>query len=137
MKDTYKLKDGIIVFIYFMIYTPSIIVILIPYEFASLWWSIIVILSFILGVVFCALKKQLLNKKMLDSRHNLKIFKINFIFYNITLFFISVFIFIPLLLLESNQLSFANSLALLTAIIVSFKLFRIETAKNNKEKMTL
>lgn len=137
MKDTYKLKDGIIVLIYFMIYTPSIIVILIPYEFASLWWSIIVILSFMLGVVFCALKKQLLNKKMLDSRHNLKIFKINFIFYNITSFFISVFIFIPLLLLERNQLSLANSLALLTAIIVSFKLFRIETAKNNKEKTTL
>ncbi len=137
MKDTYKLKDGITVFIYFMIYTPSVIAILIPYEFVSLWWNIIVILSFMLGVLFCAFKKQLLNENMLGARHNMKIFKINFLFYNITLFFISIFIFIPLLLLERNQLSLANSLALLTAIIVSFKLFRIEAAKNNKEKTTL
>jgi len=117
-----------------MAYIPAVIAIFLPYTFAPLWWSIIVILSFAFGVFFCAFKNQLINGKTWGLRHSLKVFKKKFLFHNITLFFLSVFIFLPLLLLEKNQLSNTNSLALITAIIISFKLFRIEIEDNKAEK---
>jgi len=118
----------------FIAFIPAVLVIVLPYEFAPLWWSIIVTLSFIFGVWFCAFHNQLMKEKEGNLRHSLKVFKKTFFFYNITLFFLTVFMFLPLLLLERNQLSFANSLALITAIIISLKLFRIEIVNNKAQK---
>jgi hypothetical protein len=102
---------------------PSIMVFILPKDFSTWWWNIIVVITFLSGLLFCAfvdsnwIKNQIYISKF-------KLFKKKIEIYNLGSL---IFAPIPILFLFESKhlLSNANTLILLTLLIIMFKIFKI------------
>ncbi len=112
-------------FMVFLVITllPSLIVPLLPRDFSTWWWNIIVIIAFLSGILFCAF----FDSAVLGNQTNPAKFK----FFNkkIEIDFLAPIILTPvffIFLIETkNVLSSANFIAMLMLLIITFKMFKI------------
>jgi hypothetical protein len=106
-------------------YVPVVFVFLLPRSYNSLWWNIFVIISFVSCVLFCAFGNAYLLKAQKHFTSKVKLFNRIIIFYLLGAFLITP-VFMLFLIETKNVLSNANTIAIITAIIISFKIFRID-----------
>lgn len=123
-------KDNFFMILQILSSYPTVAVILLPRDFNPVWWNILVIISFISCVVFCAFGNSFIlraQKKSINAK--LKFFNKTILFYNLAAL-LGPSIPIALLITEKNALSTANTIALLTTTILLFRIFRIEIVEN-------
>jgi hypothetical protein len=99
----------------------------------DVWWLVLTITAFLSCILFCSFYDQSLDYWKRNIKVSLRIFKIVFIFQNWLTMFISIFIFIPMLIIEIRELEIGAILGSLAIIIVSLKAFRIVVLKNIKK----
>lgn len=109
---------------------PAVAVMFLPRDFNPVWWGILVVISFVCCVSFCAFGNSfILRTQKKPFTQKLNLFNKTILFYNLGALFGSA-IPIVLLITEKNDLSIANTLALLSIIIIFFRIFRIEIIEN-------
>lgn len=111
-----------------IVFLPAICIIFIPYNYSSWWWIIIISISFLSGIIF-----SIFDNKTFFQKENItfifNILKKTIYVYNLaTINLLAIFLLI--LIGEKDKLSIANTIALLSAIIVSIRVIRIDVKDN-------
>lgn len=109
-------------------FLPALCVMFMPYNYSSWWWIIIISISFLSGIIFSIFdNKTFFQKENITFTFN--ILKKTIYVYNLASISILAIFFI-LILGEKDRLSIANTIALLSAIIVSIRIIRIDVKDN-------
>lgn len=124
-------KDNFFMIIQILCVYPIVAVFFLPRDFNPVWWNILVVISFISCVVFCAFGNSFILKAQKKSfTPKLNLFNKTILFYNLPILILAS-ILILLLIEEKSVLSAANTLALLSGMIWCFRIFRIDILKNS------
>jgi len=107
---------------------PFVMIFILPRDFNAWWWNLFVLIAFLSGFLFCAfVNDNYWSEKQKYFRHRIKFFGKEFILYNLSAIIIAP---VPVLFLieYTSVLSTANIIAVIIALIVLFKIFKIEIA---------
>ena len=117
-------SDQLVLILFVLAMLPSPMVFFLR-ESDATWWLILTSTALLSGILFCAFYTQFLEHKETTSKVRFIIFNRSIVFHDWLPTFVSIFVFSPLLIIERKELETGAVFALIAAIIVSLKVFKV------------
>ncbi len=117
-------SDQLVLILFVLAMLPSPMVFFLRDSVAT-WWLILTSTALLSGILFCAFYTQFLEYKGTTLKGKFTIFNRTIVFHDWLPTFLSIVVLFPLLITERKDLEIGAVFALVSAIIVSLKIFKI------------